>query len=258
MKVNLFNKITSCKKLNLPEFETKGGIKVIKSALAKDSLRGDLVEISTMHPEVGSSPSVTFISELGAGYPFGTHSFFIDKSSKILNGSNMNVSHFHQHRGYGELMRLASIIHMKENGLVKNSIEALSQAIPFHYKYGFRPDYERVLENNSDSFQTGENSPFNLLFGSLWALTHNKGLSRTSKDKANFLIDTLMNKSGLEKKDLKVLDSIMVEYIEKHLDNWDYHLMIDDVPMSLSMSKVEENSSFYNELYEKHSIDYGV
>ena len=258
MKVNLFNKITSCKKLNLPEFETKGGVKIIKSALAKDSLRGDIVEISTMHPEVGSSPSVTFISELGAGYPFGTHSFFIDKSSKILNGSNMNVSHFHQHRGYGELMRLASIIHMKENGLVKNSIEALSQAIPFHYKYGFRPDYEGFLANNSNPFPAGENSPFNLLFGSLWALTHNKGLSRTSKDKANFLIDTLMNKSGLEKKDLKVLDSMMVEYIEKHIENWDPHLMIDDVPMSLAMSKVEENASFYNELYEKHSIDYGV
>ena len=260
MKIELFNKIQPCNKLSVPDFDMKNGVKLIHSLLAKDSLRGDLVEISTFNPDEVFAPCITFVSGVGNSYPSASHSFTINKQKKFFDGISMNVYNFYKSRGYGELMRLASIIHMKENGVVKNNIEALSKAIPFHYKYGFRPDFANIeaIKNTSFADTSGADSPFNFIRGTLLYLTQNKGLSSNSVEQAYLLLDKLFVNKSLPKEDLARLDSLMIEYIEKHLDNWDKDLMIDDIPMSLSMSKVQENAPFYNKLFEKHSIDYGV
>lgn len=101
-------------------------------------------------------------------------------------------------------------------------------------------------------------STFVIAKSSLLYLCQNHGLSHSSKEHCRELLDTLIKNRDLKENELKQLDALMTEYLEKNVDNWNEYLMVDDIPMSLTMDRVQENSKFYNKLFEKHSIDYGV
>ena len=255
MRIGFLNR----KRLYLPKFETADNVKLISSLWAKGKNKEDFVQISTHLSDKSLAPIHTEISHVSSDFLCASHTFKIDNIRKIFDGFSMNS--FIRSHGYGELMRLASLIHMKENGLVKNQIEALSSAIPFHYKYGFRPDFANcdLYNNMSVKFDDGSGeSPFHTAKNALLYLSQNYGLLHSSKVQCRNLLDNLVKNRNLDNKELKILDSLMSDYLEKNIDNWDEKLMVDDIPMSLSMDRIEENASFYNKLFEKHSIDYGV
>lgn len=68
----------------------------------------------------------------------GINSFKIYENT--FKGCNMNtLLNKNIHIGLGEIMRLTSIIELIENNLKKIQILSLSEAIPFHLKYKFKP-----------------------------------------------------------------------------------------------------------------------
>ena len=85
----------------------------------------------------------------------GINSFQIYQN--IFNGCNMNTLINHNtHTGLGEIMRLTSIIDMLENNLNKIQILSISNAIPFHTKYKFKPINYASATTNNKIFETSK------------------------------------------------------------------------------------------------------
>lgn len=72
----------------------------------------------------------------------GKYDYLIDNQDRTINYGYIETSHSNRRRGIGEILRLTSLIMLKENNLNTIKLEAFSEAIPFHIKYKFSPDLE--------------------------------------------------------------------------------------------------------------------
>ena len=167
-------------------------------------------------------------------------------------------SDFQRGLGYGELLRLASIIYMNENNLEKLSIFAMNEAIPFHHKYKLLPNIIFHKDNIQDLLVNISRQK-NPKFADLVVCAK------------NLLENISMNDFGMnlqtEKKLLADLNSLVENYIDladkNHLP-WISSIRQPgvsfrmDLDMMLSRDRILQNRDFFNEKFRQHSIDYEI
>ena len=54
------------------------------------------------------------------------------------------------------------------------------------------------------------------------------------------------------------VNQFIENYINKNLSNWQDAKFSENLPMELSINKINENAEFFNKLFKKHSIDYTI
>lgn len=182
----------------------------------------------------------------------GVNSFKIN--DKILHGHRIDAYSNGEHKGLGEIMRLASIIDVIENNLGKIKIFSLNEAIPFHLKYKFRPE---ILTYDS---------MMNIL--NKIASVKEPSMKEFSK-KADDIFDDIFINGAInnEHNYYTELPDFIVSYVnkmkEEHLP-WNSSLSSagmnfkEDLSMSLTIKDIKENKSFFNNLFDKHEIDYRI
>ena len=197
-------------------------------------------EIEPYHTKYDDYPY--FLTTLYSGHnsEVGTHRYYIDHD--IMYGIKIETKFSQRGQGFGEFMRLLSLITMKENNLREIKIESLLSAIPFHRKYFFEPDIEKnsfpikILLTN---IKNDETLPPHFR-------TATKGLLRHPQEhfirKVNSLIAKIMDKHLLKRKHLMTPDGYIYGAI----------------PMRLKRSNVNKNKDFFNALFKKHGIDYEI
>jgi len=257
--INLFNIIRK-QKLNTPSFEIINGNKVIKSLNAIDRASRP-VNLKTRFCS-GDIKVPHFTTEIRLKHsetPIAYNTFMISEEEKLFNGENMQVNkHLRRAFGYGELLRLASIIGMKENKLDKLSIFASSEAVPFHHKYKFYSDI-----------------PFQKDF--IEELLMKISRQRNPKlAEAKYFAKNLMCKfetagfcvsSGAVNKLLDEVNSLVENYlktVDKNNLKWESSIgesgvsFRTDIDMMLDWDTIVKNRDFFNEKFAHHGIDYSV
>ncbi len=174
--------------------------------------------------------------------PIGIHNYDINQSEKIMFGNTIDVVDSHNRRkGYGEIMRLASIIEMLENNLDEIFIEAAPSAIPFHFKYKFEPDklylsdIAYILKEISESKSLGN-------FREL-AKRKLKKLEELHKREDNYQEDCR---------------KFITKFIKHNIPKWKENDIHWSIPMRLTKQTVKQNASYFNKLLKKHEIDYHI
>lgn len=230
-----------------PELKQIGKYKVISSlnALTND---GERVFVSTIKDE---DKLKTILIDKNNNV-VGTNSFRIN--DKTLHGHRIDAYSNGKHKGLGEIMRLASIIDVIENNLRKIKIFSLNEAIPFHLKYKFRPEiltYDSMMDilNRIASIEEPSIKEFSQKAGEIFA---------------DIFINGAINN---EHNYYTELPNFIISYVNKTKQEnlpWNRTALSagmnfkEDLPMTLTNKDIKENKSFFNNLFEKHGINYKI
>ena len=175
----------------------------------------------------------------------GSHEYDMFDSLNLMDGCYMDVMPKHQKQGLGEILRLVSLIEMKENNLQKIKISSMAQALPFHTKYKFKPDFNfdvLAIKNILKEISEARNSVDNFAAVAKQMLNDiNKNAFITSKH--NYF---------------KEVDSFILKYARANSRRWDSDKLQSQVPMVLTEKDVKHYASYYNKLFKKHEIDYRI
>lgn len=186
--------------------------------------------------------SAHFLAYIGNGLKpeIGTHRYFIEYD--IMYGLKMETDLAERNQGFGELMRLMSLITMKENKLSEIKIESLLSAISFHRKYFFEPDVEQ------NPF------PIDIL---LKNIKNDKTLPAQFRKEAMKLLE--QHQDNFVKKVNLLVDEIMDrQFFTRRLLTTPDGYAYCTIPMRLKHSVVNRNKDFFNKLFKKHGIDYEI
>ncbi len=221
------------------EFYTYNNWKFIKRTPVKSA--GKTFFLHSMHDEKDTMTNgITIITDKHYN-PIGTHDYLMSNMPSLLDGYEMDVIKKKQNMGLGELLRLASIIEMKENGIEKIVMESVPSAMPFHIKYKLAPnitepkDLLKALKKISSS-------------------THSVG---TFPKEAKNILDDIA-KNGFSLKYFKEVNSLIAKYIRGNAGRWAETKINMQMPMCLTKSDVKKYASFYNKLFKKHEIGYRI
>lgn len=246
------------KQLNYPLFEEKNGFKYVKELIALDSLGQNEIMIKSIPPFYDNAVAKTVVCGKTNFVEYASHTYIINKEQKLFEGLSIETHKEARAHGYGEILRLISIIHMKENNLVKNTIDALSNAIPFHFKYGFRPDFSGHIDFRQPFVKKEYLDPIEYIRETLSLLITDKKSKKSFINSAKHLQNIFEEKNALKSHEINKLDALVYHFIRKQAKNWNEHLLIDNFPMKLEMKNIEKNAKFYNQLFKKHGINYKI
>lgn len=152
--------------------------------------------------------------------------------------------------GFGELIRLTSIMEMLENKCKSISIFAKNTAIFFHGKYKFQP-------NISDKKEAGN---------ALLTVINDKSpdfkrLSLRAK-KLHAALEKIETMSNEEKTKLfKKINNLLNQYVKKALaegKNGLGHEFDNGMSMILTEGVVQKQRGFFNKKFKNHGIDYKI
>lgn len=258
-EINFFN-IIKKHRFRTPNFRVVNNRRVIESLDAVDRANKDVRIKTCFGNESFFDNDKKFVTEIKMKYsdvPVAYNTFTIDK--KVLNGGNMHVDRELRKRfGYGELLRLASIIDMNENNLDKLSIFALREAIPFHHKYKFQSNISFEKDCIQDLL-------VNISRQKNQKLTEFADCSRKLLEQFNSNYFG-MNSQG-EKKLLSEVNSLVENYLavaDKNRLPWESTIKQSgisfrtDIDMELTRDTIFRNRDFFNEKFENHFIDYKI
>ena len=176
----------------------------------------------------------------------GTHTYHLSKSQKQCYGYFLEVPDVkNRGNGIGEVLRLASVVEMTENGLNNMNISSYSEAIPFHLKYKFKPDV-------TDSFDVVE---------LLEDILANERATKASKKYAKNLLseyNKAQNNPQQRIEALSKMNDFISSYVNLNSHQWQNVRFLQNVPMSLDKATIKQNKPFFDNLFEKHGIDYTV
>ncbi len=241
------------KKLNIDIIDN---YKLIRSAELRSS-KGEKVFLETFSAEDEYNDKVftTYLFDSGKNFK-AYNSFNINQQTQIFNGHKMKVNNPEERmkNGYGEILRLSSVIELLENNLNRIAIFAKSQAVLFHYKYKLRP---QITYEETESF--------------LDRLSAVKAPELAQvRNKASALFnDYFMDGQGFgakhnyQKETIKLLNEYLQTVEDKHLP-WKSGLhsrgleLFQDVSMYIDKEAVLKNKDFFNTLFEKHDFDYRI
>lgn len=149
----------------------------------------------------------------------------------------------------GELLRLISVMTMKKNNIDSIKIYSAKSAVYFHSKYKFEPNIkdhyelkealETLIDDNAPAFKDLSQKAKELYAKfprSCWIINPNKNINLP-----------------------KEVNQLVKEYITRALEegqNGKGHEFKKGIDMILSKEKIQQESHFFNKLYEKHGIDY--
>lgn len=229
------------------QFKNFGQYKLVSSMSAIDNT-GEQVLVSTIKE---NEKFKTLVID-NKDNIIGLNSFTI--SNKIFNGSRMDAFSNGKHNGIGEIMRLSSIINVLENNLRKIQIFSLHEAIPFHLKYKFHPS---ILTDDS---------MMDIL--NRIASVEIPSLNEYSKQAENIFSDIYLNGTiNQEHNYYNELPDFIISYVNKIRQEklpWAKNTTSEgldfkeDLPMELSSINIKDNTSFFNDLFSKHRIDYKI
>lgn len=173
--------------------------------------------------------------------PIAFHDYDIYNMLKDFSGSFMETDINRRKQGLGELLRLASIIEMKENELTANKIFSKPEAVMFHYKYGFRP----AVKDDSVSKKV-----LNDILG--------KTGDDDIKQRADNLINAICKNGYIDETQCTQTNDIITDYIKRNVQKGLMPEFGEGFDMVLTDKDIKANAGFYNRLFEKHQIDYSV
>lgn len=182
------------------------------------------------------------------GKTLGTDSFGMYPEEKRMFDFDITTLPFFRGKfRLGELMRLISIMEMFENNLEFMELYSRETAINFHAKYGFRPDIKRFLHRDMTLKTISEDIRFEEL-----------------SQKAKFLIDKVKSSTrGEELRNLCRLTSKLAdEYLQKvknlQIQEQKMFLFKEGFDMKLNKNDILQQKDRFNDLFEKHGIDYKI
>lgn len=224
-----------------PEFYEYNNIKFIRRMPVKAGER--IVYLNSL-PNNGDSTGITFVTNKHSN-PLGTHTYDIYPEMNYMYGDYMEVtSRSNRKRGYGEILRLASLMEMKENNINDIKIIAYSQAVPFHLKYRFKLN----LKDKGD------------VTSILNEIIKNNLSMRGFKEKAAKLLQNSYKQDNVAEgaEYLKDVNKLVKDYVMQNIFRWESAKFNRGVPMILDSTTVKSNADFYNKLFKKHGIDYKI
>lgn len=219
------------------EFYTYNNWKFIKRVPVQAS--GKTFFLETM-PNIEHPNSITIITDKHYS-PIGTHDYQMQNFPNILDGNEMTIVDKKQGLGLGEILRLASIIQMKENGLEKMTMDSIPSAMPFHIKYRLTPN----LTEEKDLIKV------------LKKMSSNEYSVGSFPQEAEKILEDIAKK-GFSLKCFKEVNSLIAKYIRGNSKRWSEVGIDMQIPMCLTRSDIKKNASFYNKLLKKHEIDYKI
>lgn len=244
-----------------PQFAELNGIQVLKP-FKLETQHKPIEVLVKQNLDSNNTSFVTDIFECDNPKPVATHTYFIDKLKNVFSGLNIETDYYHQNRGYAELMRLISIMLMKENNLKSNNIVSRFEAVPFHLKYNFDIDGIQTVQESEnwtsviDALESCKK----------WTCCFDKKTAQEITDKSNQLLTRIESSSSSEQ-----LEQDVCKFFEKFYKNinskgsgqtfaeeMNYYNLMSNFYMSLGMDKIQLHSKFFNELFEKHGIDYKI
>lgn len=209
---------------------------------------GDLKLETDLYPDV-SERYVTKLKDKNNNV-LGYEIFSFEDFDKSMFGYSIRVNPELRQKGLhlGELLRLSSIVEMFENQAEKLKIYSKDTAIYFHSKYKFQPSL--------DSFHDRDKA--------LESIVQNpkKGMGAII-DSAKKLIEKIKNSTTPEEQRAAIpqANEITKQYIEQVLaskEGYKTHPFDYGMGMELTKESVLKNKDFYNDLFQKHGIDYEV
>lgn len=235
--------------------ELLGNFRVLKNCKLKDS-NGSNIFLNTQYcsdPEIGIRCLSTDIFDSN-GQKKAYNTFEINNETREFSGFNMNVIHTEdrQKHGYGEVLRLSSIIELMENNLKKIAIFSLNNAIPFHYKYKFKP----VIFSKDEAMSI------------LNEISYEKNPVLEKQRNASIkLLDEMIfegqfpSSVNTGEKFMMLLNEYLSE-VQKNKIPWfsKTHIrcvnLTSDLSMELDRDTILKNKNYFNQLFEKHGFDY--
>lgn len=169
----------------------------------------------------------------------GYHDYKIHLNNKFLEGEYIEVDKRMRNKGIGEVLKLASLIEMKKNNLNKMILYSVPDAIKFHAKFGFTPDIVYV-------------APVPLILKGVKENRIYKDLSA----RASALLDRI-SAEFINKDNLKKANELLLEYIDRCLQD-NTPVFNRKINMVLTKEKINSNAEFYNNLFEKHGINFKI
>jgi len=169
--------------------------------------------------------------------------FYIYPQNQELYGNSIKTYARYRQQSLGEMVRMASIINMLQNGLNKIKLFSLGDAVIFHHKYKFEPNITerseaiRVLEQIMQSKFKEYHDPAQII---LIKSTNQSGnysefIETTNKFTKQFLDDIITNK----------------RYDNKTFQYW-------TLDMILTKENILGNKEFFNNILKKHNIEYTI
>ncbi|MBD5401588.1 hypothetical protein HDR58_02135 [bacterium] len=247
-------------KLVKPEFTELNGVQIIKPIRIESALHSNPIDVVVQNYIKSNKKSFfTSILEPKNSIPIANHTYYIDKRKGIFKGSYLETNYYNRNKGYAELMRLVSIILMKENNLKTNNITAKFEAVPFHMKYNFNIDgIETVQKYQNWTSITDALERFQLWIGDLF----DKQTKQEIKADSNDLLKRISKSENSKQLEIDVCKFIEKFYkntgtqAQTIAENINYYSWVSHIFMSLKMQDIMNNSTKFNELFLKHGIAY--
>ncbi|MDY6359085.1 MAG: hypothetical protein SPL73_06325 [Cyanobacteriota bacterium] len=182
-----------------------------------------------------------------SGSVLGYYTYSIDPIERKISYGILQTYPDFRSKGVGEIMRLSSLMELKENFIKAIEIDSLENAVPFHAKYKFLPDIKQR----------------SLALGFLDQIAKNPKIKKKYSKKAQELSFEISNGdecNPLTRNEAKKVNKFILKYIKAHKANWQDAKFNDDqyLPMILTKDKIKSFSQFFNKLFKKHGIDYTV
>ena len=187
---------------------------------------------------------------------FSTESMLIEPKSQRIRG--LNIETIEEYRatnkgrkyGFGELVRLTSIMEMLENKCKYISIFAKNTAVYFHAKYKFQPNITDK-KNAANALMTIINDKSNNF----------KLLSNRAKKLYKKLIQSESLSVEQESLLLKKINSLVNYYIKKALSEGKHgkgHEFEKGMDMILTEEIIQKERNFFNKKYRNQGIKYKI
>lgn len=229
-----------------PVFVNRNGVKYVETLVARGNQPDDIVLIKSDEYFTGSNSYEMKIYDKDCIQEKGSYHHVLSSFKKMIDGFLIDVSPKFRNKGYGELLKLVSIIELEENKFESISIESLPESIPFHFKYGFKPDLG-VWGQNVLAIKQCLESIFS------------KTSEHSSLHKKSFAFISILNEeSGVSQKNIEKMNLLVEKYISQNLKLWNENMLEGPLPMILEHKVVKNRAAFFNKLLKKHMINYKI
>ncbi len=172
----------------------------------------------------------------------GSYKYQVHKSPQKIDSGYIETIDVYRHKGIGEIMRLASLMELKENNINAIEINALPEAIQFHHNYKFKSNITqrfwaiKILKN----------------------ICTNPNIQEVHRKTADSLCQHISEKTTwrLEKTKAKSINYFIENFLKMYKSNWQKANFKITLPMVLTKENVNKFSSFFNNLFKAHGINY--
>lgn len=221
--------------------------RIVNTLYTKNEIFGDLVTSTRVYND-GHNRLISEIKNK-TGKRLGHEIYSLDKNMQTINGYYLEVEPEYRQRNFrfGELLRLSSIITMLENNIKQFEILSKNTAVYFHSKYKFIPSTARFDDRD------------NILKS---IINNCKNPNDEIAKRAIEFIEKLKHNPSPEKQQelTRETNTLAQNYIKRVISEKTQkeNPFIGAIDMKLTAQSVIENKNFFNELLQKHGIDYSI